>query len=282
LAAPHEYIGYSGTGTFSQTGGTNATDALTIKSNSSASGVYDLGGGALNATTVNNHDRFNYTDGALNGDVTNNAGATFTLSGAGTRTVNGDVTNHGTLKVAGTTDGTTAVFTGPVFNYATLNSDPATLEFLGDLVVGPDGSIPASAGDQYLLHEAFLIDPLNDLSGWTTSEADLTFTGPIEHLLSFGTSDLTWYELSLEDGAILDFDAEGAFYASVLTGLTINPDRTVANISGTDGFILYYDPTLSPTLSGIYPLTEGGSLRPFGGRQVIPAGTRDNGGDRRR
>ena len=219
----------------------------------------------MNATSIINNDRLNYSGGVLNGDVSNSAGATFGISGTGTRTVNGNVTNDGTVKVAGTADGTTVQFTGTFTNNGILDSDPARLEFYGDFVIGPDGSIHASAGDQYVLYQDFLINSTST-TGWTTSAADLIFSGAGIHEFSFDGLDLTWNELLLEPDVILEFAGTGTFTASVLDGLMIDPDGHVLNLSGPAGFTLFYDPAENPDLSGVYWLQGGGSLSP----SVIP------------
>jgi len=261
LSASDETIGNLGSGTFTQTGGTNTTDTLTIKADSTGSGVYNLDGGILNATTIVNNDQFNYSDGTLNSDFMNNVGATFTLSGMGIRTVNGDVTNDGTVKVTGATEGTTAVFAGTFVNNGVLDTDPARLEFFGDFTIGPDGSILASVGDQYVLHQDFLINSLST-AGWTTGGADLIFTGPGTHMFSFGDLDLAWNELSLEGGATLEFNATGIFYADILSGWNVNSNGIIENIFAPSGFTLFYDPALNPGLSGAYEFSGGGSLNP--------------------
>jgi hypothetical protein len=260
-----EFVGRDGTGIFTQTGGTNTTKDLYIGSQSGGTGTYNLDGGTLTAASIVNNDQFNYSGGSLSGNVTNNAGATFALSGAGTRTVNGDVTNDGTVKVAGATDGTTVQFTGTFTNNGTLDSDPARLEFYGDFVVGPDGSIHASAGDQYVFYQDFLINSTST-TGWTTSEADLIFIGDGTHQLSFGDLDLMWNSLLLEEGVLLDFIGTGSFTASLLDGLIIDPDGSIANLSASAGFTLLYDPARNPDLIGTYVLPGGGSLAP----SVIP------------
>ena len=261
LSAWGEQIGGSGAGTFTQTGGTNmALGWLNIAQ--TAGGTYNLGGGTLNATTIINNDRFNYSGGTLNGSFTrqtfsNNTGATFTLSGSGTRTVNASVTNAGTVNVTGTT----AQFAGTFVNNGALNSDPATLEFFGDLTVGSGGSIHASTGDQYLLHQNFLITS-SDTTGWTTSGANLTFTGAGPHSFSLNGLDLSWNGLSLENGATLDFASAGSFHAAVLSGVEQDANKTITNLLATNGFTLFYDPSQSGGLSGIYHLSGGGTLTP--------------------
>src|SRR5208337_3517416 len=49
----NEYVGYSGTGTFSQGGGTNTVAIMDVATNSGSTGTYNLNGGTLTATTVN-------------------------------------------------------------------------------------------------------------------------------------------------------------------------------------------------------------------------------------
>ncbi len=269
-----EVIGFEGTGTFNQTGGSNTAGELRIGDASGGVGTYHLSDGSLSVVGWAGVGNFgagiftqtggtNTTGGTLT--LGNNAGATFALSGAGTRTVNGSVTNDGTVKVAGATDGTTVQFTGTFTNNGTLDSDPARLEFHGDFVVGPDGSIHASAGDQYVLYQDFRISSTST-AGWTTAEADLIFSGAGPHLFSFDGLDLTWNELLLEQDVILNFSGAGSLTVSVLDGLIIDPDGIVANLSGPAGFSLLYNPYLNPDLSGVYALAGGGSLSP----NVIP------------
>ena len=49
LAALTEYIGDSGTGTFTQSGGTHSTVGFNLGINASGSGTYTLSGGSLSA-----------------------------------------------------------------------------------------------------------------------------------------------------------------------------------------------------------------------------------------
>ena len=50
LSSYWQYIGYSGTGTFSQSGGTNSATYLQLGVNAGATGTYNLGGGQLLAS----------------------------------------------------------------------------------------------------------------------------------------------------------------------------------------------------------------------------------------
>lgn len=67
LSASTEYIGESGSGTFTQTGGTNTTGNLILAANAGATGTYNLNGGSLNAGTVqvNAGGTFNFNGGAV-------------------------------------------------------------------------------------------------------------------------------------------------------------------------------------------------------------------------
>ena len=77
LSAASEYIGYSSTATFSHTGGTNTTPALTIGTN----GTYKFGAGTMN----------------INGSLVN--GGTYTFSG-GTLNINGGYMGNGVIDMA--------------------------------------------------------------------------------------------------------------------------------------------------------------------------------------
>jgi T5SS/PEP-CTERM-associated repeat protein len=90
LSAIDEYVGEWGSGTFTQTGGTNTvSNTLTIAANPGSSGSYDLQGGTL---TVNN--------GIVNnGSFHVVAGATATVGGAGlANNASGELTGSGTIQ----------------------------------------------------------------------------------------------------------------------------------------------------------------------------------------
>jgi uncharacterized protein with beta-barrel porin domain len=106
VTAANEYVGNSGTGTFNQSGGTNAvTGNLILAANAGSSGTYNLQGGGLTAGTiiVNPGGLFNQTGGTLNAPITLSGGtvAAGTDNGLGTQLL---TINRGTLQAAaGTT-----------------------------------------------------------------------------------------------------------------------------------------------------------------------------------
>jgi RHS repeat-associated protein len=79
-----EYVGGSGTGTFSQTGGTNITNGLTVGAAAISASSYTLGG-----------------TGSLSVSVSNavNSSSSFTLENGANFTTNGNFTNNGTLTI---------------------------------------------------------------------------------------------------------------------------------------------------------------------------------------
>jgi hypothetical protein len=81
-----EIVGAGGTGTFNQSGGTNAVNSLIISdSTSGSSGTYSLGGGTLDFSfmSVGAGGFFNWTAGVFSGNVeVNQSGGTFEASGA--------------------------------------------------------------------------------------------------------------------------------------------------------------------------------------------------------
>lgn len=164
----------NGVGLFSQTGGTNTlTDAVTIAgttrgaANPSARGTYDLSGGTLTAANVLNFDQLVFSGGQLNAPVTNHA--VFSLSGPGTRTVNGHVVNHGTIKV---TD-TSVEFPLGLEEFGVYASDPSTNLF-SDLVVRPSGYLIGGAGDRFVVANDLSIESTQS-DAWNTTLATLEF-----------------------------------------------------------------------------------------------------------
>ena len=76
-------IGYQGSGTFTQSGGTNQTGTLILAELSGSSGAYNLQGGTLKATsvTVNANGNFDQTGGTMTFTTFNQNAGTVSLSG---------------------------------------------------------------------------------------------------------------------------------------------------------------------------------------------------------
>jgi fibronectin-binding autotransporter adhesin len=109
-AAYGEYVGYCGTGTFTQSGGTNAAGALCLGYTSGSSGIYNLNGGLLNVSALSvgtGTAAFNFNGGILQAsssfstnlpmtlDATG-GGATFDTAGY-TVTLSGSMSGPGSL-----------------------------------------------------------------------------------------------------------------------------------------------------------------------------------------
>lgn len=123
LSAANETIGNNGSGTFTQSAGTNTVASnLTIAANSGSRGTYSLSGGILQlghwfynpflhrsffiVGTVLNNGTFNESGGTLQ-DITGGSNLTFTNSASGTVNISGgavdaNLTNNGTVNIQGT------------------------------------------------------------------------------------------------------------------------------------------------------------------------------------
>jgi hypothetical protein len=239
--------------------------------------------GTLTAANIVNNDQFNYSAGILNTNLDNNATGTTTLSGPGTRTINGNVNTWGLFIVTETT----AVYTGTFNNYGSYISDPSTQEFLGDLTVGPNGFIIAGDGDIFKLFDNF-INNSTENNSWKTDMSDLIFTTGLDNIHDFwlagadfgsggggflnnfawGLMDISGNVLNLLDG---NSTPGAALYVHELLGAEIS-GNTITNIFG-HGFNIYYnpsDPLNNYLLAGTFMLADGGTLGPTGGGQPVP------------
>lgn len=149
------YGGLFTDGTFTQTGGTNTvTHTLTILDGDldhltdAYQGTYDMQGGILTAGEIINNDAFLYSGGYVEANITNNASVR--LSGDGTRTVNGDVTNNGTWE---STD-TIASYKAGFVNNDTFTSADA-IQYFNHLTIGAGGSMAGTGDDPWFVKEAF-------------------------------------------------------------------------------------------------------------------------------
>ncbi len=105
-----EFIGYSGIGTFNQTGGTNTVNGnLFIAAQAGSTGVYNLSGGTLTAGAIalNQNGTFSQTGGTLNAGVFSQQG--------GTVTANSFLENRGEFRYL------SGNFLGRLMNYGVVN-----------------------------------------------------------------------------------------------------------------------------------------------------------------
>ena len=257
-----EIIGNSGTGTFTQTGGTHTVvNTLTIAANPGSTGSYNLSGGSLQAGSIVNNGAFSYSGGTLEAGITNNG--SFSLSGSGTRTVNGDMTNNGTFKVTNTS----AIFTGTFTNNGTYISDPAVNKFY-NLIITQNGYLKGGIDDQFLISKDFLNYSTNTL--WNTSDALLGFEGGGQHTL-YQTSDCHWDTLKIFDGNSIMLSGTGTLYLENLIGLTFDPSGTTITDIWGNGLNLYYLAADNPWLHGrTYSLMGGGSLLAYNTQAPVP------------
>ncbi|MCX5670457.1 MAG: hypothetical protein NTU94_03945 [Planctomycetota bacterium] len=209
LTAANAFLGSStanwdGVGLFSQTGGTHTlSGTLTIAgtaqgaANPTAHGTYDLSGGVLSAAVIINYDHLNFFGGAMDAPVTNQG--VFTLSGAGTRTVNGHVVNHGTVKV---TD-TVASFLLGLDDYGVYVSDPSENRF-SDLFVRATGYLDAGAGDRFIISNDLAIES-GQSALWDTGLASLEFISGADgsHVFSLPSWQMSWGTIRIDEGQVL-------------------------------------------------------------------------------
>ncbi len=203
-------------GTFNQTGGsvTGGFQGINI------TGTYNLEGGLLTLTghAGTNNGTFNYSGGNLKLPIasspeminpfTNNG--TATLSGSGTRIVDGYVLNNGTWKVTNTT----AQYTGTFTNNGAYISDPAK-NYFTNLTIGATGYLAGGAGDEFHFSGDFLNHSQNPL--WDTAKADLFFgSGGHTFFLGDTGSSFAWDDLTLDFGATLDIEGDATLHVKEL------------------------------------------------------------------
>jgi hypothetical protein len=227
---------------------------------SGGNGTYDLSGGALivqntlGTGEIVNDDTLNYSGGSLTADViTNNAA--FNLSGAGTRTVNGDVTNYGTVKVTGTT----VDWQGTYTEFGTYNSDPSD-NYFADLIVGGTGYLLGGAGDNFYVSGDFTNNSTQNTL-WDTVNAYLGFTGTGAHTMSITgstqTGDFSFGTMEVFGGGTLNFTGASLYVNNLVLGA-----GSTVNLSGVN---IYY--TSLTDYGGTY---SGGQLLQVADASEVP------------
>lgn len=296
-----EVIGWGAAATFTQTGGTHAVGGSTTVGYGGGAGtyrlsggthqagwavavgpagVYDLSGGSVRAVHFINDGTVDWSGGELHAAVTNNG--TLNVRGGGTRTVDGDVTNNGTIK----TWGTAFAYAGTFTNNGTYASDPAD-NFFADLVVSEAGVLTGGKGDRFFVR-GDLATASTRRADWDTREAELIFrdaapggaagTPGAGHVLSVTGADrgpaaagyddnFAWGRLELAAGeslALADGDDTpgGAVYVG---SLDLAGGVGQVGLLAGNGLNVYYDPAAAGDeylLGRTYPLAGGGVLAP--------------------
>jgi hypothetical protein len=249
-------------------------------------GTFALSGGSagrVETGTLHNAGTFLWTSGTLTADVTNQSGAVFMTEGHGIVApllLVGDLTNlaGGQVEFSGLTK------TGAFHDAGPVLFDPTTAE-VSQITVAPTGYLVAGAGSALRVDGDF-VNQSAQKALWNTSAAALDFTGTgTHHIVLNGiagagaANNFAWGTLSLGTGTLLDLvaGAGDALYVGALKGIDIS-GRTVTNIEGTSGLVLYYDTADNPALSGDYQLAGGGELVGFSGNGLGGGGSGGGGG----
>jgi hypothetical protein len=281
LIALNERIGFGGKGTVTQTGGTNVAFGLLEIYNS---GTYNLQGGTLWAYKMDVKSpggTFNKTGSDFSiGDLTN--AGTINLAGTGRTEVRGNTENResGMLNISQNP----VVFGGNVVNYGTLQVTGTTATFGGDLLIGGSGSLIGDQGSSWLISNDLLDQSFQGMS-WNTQTALLRFISgedSIHRLCLGGTaSSQTWGSLDITGQTLLlekEYSAGGEKFGRILASGTaslvfgeilglefLDSDMVIKNLIGS-GFDIFYDPNLpgNQYLAGLtFTLEGGGRLAPI-------------------
>jgi autotransporter-associated beta strand protein len=271
LQASGEEIARSGTGVFTQTGGTNSTGLLSFASNSGSSGTYNLNGGTLIINSISKGAGtafFNFGGGTLK------AGTTFTTSlpmslsntagNANVDTTNGDITLSGTLSGIGglnklganiLTLGAASTYTGPT----TIKAGILALSSTGSL---NSSSINVSAGATYnvsAISNGYHLKNSQTLGGTGTVTGNVTVDAggqiaPGNIPGSLGT--LTFNDnLSLASGSVLYFDLATS---NASDKISMPSSTLLLNNQQFSDFNFAFQNGISP---GIYTLIAAGSVQ---------------------
>ena len=255
LSAVDENIGAgTGLGVFNQTGGSNQVQGtLTIGTN----GTYNLSNSPdagyyifLDTETIVNNGVINYSGGyvSLNatGDFCSYCGddpnattfennGTLNISGETAKTINGNITNNGTVNAVNTN----ITFNGTFTNNGEYFSDPSS-SYFDDLIINPTGYLVGGTGDNFFI-SGDLMNYSAETSLWYTADSYLGFTGMTPHEFylagwdSASSMSFSWDTLELSDGGSLLFNGG--------VGSSLYVDNLILNAGSSlnlNGFSLYY------------------------------------------
>jgi len=257
LNASNEDIGVgTGLGVFNQTGGNNhVSGTLTIGAN----GQYNLSNSPdagyyifLDTGTIVNNGTINYSGGyvslnATGGNICTYCGnydpnattfennGTLNISGAGAKTITGNVTNNGTVNAVNTD----ITFNGTFVNNGEYFSDPSS-SYFDDLIINPTGYLIGGTGDNFFI-SGDLMNYSVETSLWYTADSYLGFTGATLHEFylagwdSASSMSFSWDTLELGDG--------GSIFLNGGAGASLYVDNLILSAGSSldlNGFSLYY------------------------------------------
>jgi hypothetical protein len=228
-------VGNYGTGYFTQSGGDVLTDILKISAQHNSRGKYDISGGTLTAGSIYNWDRLIYRGGLINSSYIEN-NRYISLTGTGTRTLNGTIVNNGTFEVTGTN----AVFTGSFTNNGTYTSDPSKNYFQN---LYNYGLMKGGQGDEFHISNNFM-----NYGSLDTALADLYFDGTGPHTFLIGDSG-SWDDMILDFGATLILQGVGILHVNTLHVYSLDQIPNLGLISYTNLDIV---PTPEPTTALLF------------------------------
>lgn len=255
ISATNENIGIgTGLGVFNQTGGNNdVSGTLTIGAN----GQYNLSNSPdaysyifLDTETIVNNGVINYSGGYVSITATGNFcsycgddpnattfenNGTLNISGASAKSINGNVTNNGTVNAVNTD----ITFNGTFVNNGEYFSDPSSSHF-NDLIINPTGYLVGGIGDNFFI-SGDLMNYSVETSLWYTADSYLGFTGTTLHEFylagwdSASSLSFSWDTLELSDG--------GSIFLSGGAGSSLYVDNLILSAGSSldlNGFSLYY------------------------------------------
>jgi hypothetical protein len=262
-----EYVGYSGAGTFNQSGGTHTTETIYLGYGASGAGTYNQTGGINSCGTLylgfwpGSRGTYNLSDGMASFGVLVVGGSGTAAGGVGTLSMRGGVLNAGRMKIWNS--GSSAVnFAG---GYLTLDSldtsgDPSRFNWTGGYLT-ISGSNGLNIGPASSFGNSFTLDPSRSLT-----VANTLSVSPGGSLVLNGGTLTTG---SLDTGGVpAGFHwTAGALTMTGSNGLRIDPTGPLGgavSFDGADRTLLVYR-----ALS----ISQGSSLAVNGGASLTVDGT---------
>ncbi len=215
LAAGFEYVGYSGSGAFTQSGGTNSASDLELGEFSGGSGTYNLSGGSLAAgyEIIGNSGSGSFTQSGGTNTVANNFSLAFgsgtsgayTLSGTGSLSVGGGeyigwggsasfTQSGGTNSVTG--DLALALFSGGGGTFSlgsgSYNLSGGSLSVGGDEFIGINGTgVFSQSGGTHTVSGGLYLADFSGASGTYNLSGGSLAVGGDEYIGYAGTGTFT-------------------------------------------------------------------------------------------